>query len=124
MTEWTPEEAFCAIGCLAVETDGSVGREEMDALMDQLRESRIIPTDGTVDDLLRSVHHRLQSSTDDDVLDAAAAHLPEDWREPAFQLASNLIWSDDGSGPDEDRFLQRAGNALGIPSERRDAFRP
>ncbi len=120
---WTPQEAFCAFATIAIETDGSVGAEEQEALMNYLRTSQVLEEHSDhLDDLVSKVHDVIRELGEDGTLRSAAASLPPHLKETAFKAAVQLTWSDDSSDESETAFLEQAANALELSQEQCDAI--
>lgn len=122
---WTPEEAYCAFACIAVETDGMVGAEEHEALMSYLTGSTILASkSGEIPALIKSVHQRISALGEDGALAAAGAVVPAEFQETTFRAAVDLTLSDADIGATEVDFLHSAASALGLDPARRDALLP
>lgn len=118
---WTPEEAFAAFPTLAIEADGSIGREEQDALTAYLEDTPALGSD--VDDvaaLIKRVHRAVSEHGEEGTLRFAAQALPAELREAAYRAALDMTWSDDDSDAGEQGFLATAAQALGLDAEHRD----
>jgi urease accessory protein UreF len=114
----TPEEAFCAFAAHAVYIDGTVSREEQDALIERLQ--RLHPAAGSkhgeraTRKTLARVNKMVRARGEDPVLRAAAAALAPTQRGTAYAIAAALAHSDHDVGVDEDAYLLHVRSLLGL----------
>lgn len=112
----TPQEAFVGVAVCAMYADDLVAGEEDEELVETLS---ALPLFGAcAEHELRAMHGnalRLASRLGDAAtLRACAAALTPEMRAEAFRVAVELVQADGEVGPEEDRFLDRIRDLLGV----------
>ena len=112
-------EAFCAIASQAVYVDGSVAREEQDALVTHLEglQPPLVGRSAEIRELLARVNKMARAMGQDHLLRAAADALPAPRRGAAYRMAHVLVHSDLHKAPEEGDYLEQVRAMLGLTTE-------
>ena len=109
-------EAFSSICVLAVASDGVVDDGEIRRIVGVLAEKRLFKGYGVNDmaQLLNNAGRNIQRRGAGVVLESAKAALPNELKETAFAMATDLVLSDGDVADKEKAFLEEFQKALGI----------
>jgi uncharacterized tellurite resistance protein B-like protein len=114
-----PAEAFAAIALVAVAADGYMTDSESQAIGTSLGRMQLFRS--YPDDVMRRMIERLlgilQREGVDVLYNAAMAALPDDLRETAFAVATDIVLADGEVTEEEENLLNDLYNALEIPEE-------
>ncbi|TBR57633.1 Tellurite resistance protein TerB [Mastigocladus laminosus UU774] len=116
---FTPAEAFAAITLAATASDGYLSEEEARAISSTLSRMRLFRSYSH--DVIIRMFDKLLGILKGDGIDvlfnAAKDSLPNDLREAAFAVATDLVLSDGIVSQEERDFLNDLYQALGISSD-------
>jgi tellurite resistance protein len=117
--EFTPAEAFAATALVAIAADGYLADQEgrdMTMLLSRMHLFREFSSD-VMHRMFDKLLAILKTQGPGTLIDKAKACLPDDLREPAFAIATDLILSDGTVTPQEQGFLDDLYRILEIPEE-------
>lgn len=114
-----PAEAFAAIALLAIAADGYAADTEVQCLMTSLYRMKLFRS--YPDDVMRKMFDRLQGTIKRQgpatLMNAAIATLPDELRETAFVITTDLILADGEITSEEKNLLNDLYAALKLSEE-------
>jgi uncharacterized tellurite resistance protein B-like protein len=116
---FTPAEAFAAVTLAAIASDGYLSEEEARAISSTLSRMRLFRSysnDVTIR-MFDKLLGLLRREGIDTLLNAAKESLPQDLRESAFAVATDLVLADGIVTQEEQGFLNDLYQDLGITSD-------
>ena len=115
----SPAEAVVAITLGAIASDGYISEEEVhrvSAILSRMKLFQSYANDGIVG-MFDKLLNLLRSEGIDSLFRAAQASLPENLRESAFALATDMVLADGVVTREEQDFLNDLYHCLGIASD-------
>ncbi|NJL79204.1 MAG: tellurite resistance TerB family protein [Richelia sp. SM2_1_7] len=113
-----PAEAFTAIALIAVASDGNLSQRQADEIYQALSHLKLFKSyskDEMVS-MFNILSGIIRHEGVNDLFDSAKDSMPEDLREAAFAIATDLVLAD-GILAEEEDFLKELYQALRIQSE-------
>jgi len=114
----TSAEAFAAVALAAVACDGSLGRDEAQALRRQLehRSLYVSCSEAEMGELFDRLLTLLRERGVAGLIDSAVPVLDQRQQESALAVAAHLVHADRKVTPEESEFLERLAVQLNLPS--------
>lgn len=112
----TPQEAFLGVAWCAVYADDLIDAEEDESFAAELATEPVFG--GAPEPEMRAMREKIARLAgrhgEGALLRACAAALPPELRAEAFRVSARLVGADGEVGAEEDRFLHRIRDALGL----------
>ncbi|MEB3278005.1 MAG: tellurite resistance TerB family protein [Lyngbya sp.] len=117
--ELTPAEAFAAIALTAVAADGVITDSESQIIKSTLARMDLFNdySSETKTEMMQRLLEQIQSRGYDSLMQAAIAKLPENLKDTAFAVATDIILSDGDLADEEEELLNALYNALDLSEE-------
>jgi tellurite resistance protein len=118
-TQLTPAEAFASVALVAIAADGYLSDQEgrdMTLILSRMQLFRNCSND-VMYRMLDKLLALLKRDGPGELVSLAKAHLPEDLRETAFAIATDLVLSDGTVTAQEQAFLDDLYRILEIPGD-------
>ena len=117
--ELTPAEAFAAIALTAVAADGVITDSESQIIKSTLARMDLFNdySSETKTEMMQRLLEQIQSHGYDSLMQAAIAKLPENLKDTAFAVATDIILSDGDLADEEEELLNALYNALDLSEE-------
>ena len=114
-----PAEAFAAIALIAVAADGYMTDSETQVISTSLSRMQLFSSypEKAMLKMIDKLLDSLQRDGVDVLFNAAIATLPDDLKETAFAVATDIILSDGEVTDEEENFLNDLHHLLEIPEE-------
>ena len=117
--ELTPAEAFAAITLTAVAADGKITDSESQIIKSTLRRMDLFGdyTAETKTEMIEKLLEQIQNHGYDALMEAAIAKLPENLKDTAFAVATDIVLSDGDLTDEEEQLLNALYNALDLDKD-------
>ncbi|WP_088240044.1 tellurite resistance TerB family protein [Calothrix rhizosoleniae] len=115
----SPPEAVAAITLAAIASDGYMSEEEVNSICVILPRMKLFQsyTKDKIMGMIEKLLNFLQQEGIDALFNAAQASLPENLRESAFALATDMVLADGVVTKEEQGFLNDLYHSLGIAND-------
>jgi len=115
----SPAEAFAAITLAATATDGHLSSDEARCISSTLSRMKLFKTypNDLMNRLFEKILSILQHDGMNSLFNAAKESLPQDLREAAFAVSTDIVLADGVVTEEEKNFLTDLHQALGVSSE-------
>ena len=116
---FTEEEAVVAILFLVVTADGNIAPEEEELVIAASNRMKLLRKQ-SIDDFNAAVYKvrtAIEESGRDEVFAAGVKGLPADLKETVYALAADVAFAEGAATPEENDFLRKVQEALGVPDD-------
>ncbi len=117
--ELTPAEAFAAIALTAVAADGMITDSESQIIKTTFKRMELFKgyTAESKTEMIQRLLEQIQGKGYEAIMQSAIAKLPENLKETAFAVATDIVLSDGDLADEEEELLNALYNALEIKED-------
>jgi len=115
----TEEEAVVTVLYMVVTADGQIAPEEEELVIGASNRMKLLRKQSIdeFNDAVQKAREAIERSGREEVFAAAVKAVPEELKETVYALAADVVFADGQATPEENEFLRKVQETLGVPDE-------